>query len=88
MYYNFFMKLVFGFFLRVFIAFVAAKLILGHLGADTPGYLVGLTLLFVANTYFFDFLEYYHQGVWRRLQAGRQTSIPAKTDDTTPDATS
>ncbi len=82
------MKRVFGFFLRLFIAFVAAKLILGHLEAGTPGYLVGLTLLFVANTYFFDFLEYYHQGVWRRLKTRGKTSIPAKTDDTTPDAAS
>ncbi len=60
------MKRAFGFFLRLFMAFVAAKLILGRLEADTPVFLLGLTLLLVANAYFFDFLEYCGPGGWRR----------------------
>jgi hypothetical protein len=76
------MRLIFGFALRFFIAFVAAKLILGHLGADTPGYLVALTLVFVANTYLFDFLEYYHRGRWRHQPADRRTGGQANTENT------
>ncbi len=81
------MRKIFGFSLRFFIAFMAAKLILGHLGADTSGYLVALTSVFVANTYLFDFLDYYHRGVWRRQSASRQTAAQAKTEDAPPDAT-
>jgi hypothetical protein len=81
------MKLVFGFSLRFFIAFVAAKLILGHLGLDTPGYLLGLSLLLVANTYLFDFLEYNSQRVWRRLKARRKAPMKTETEDVTHDAT-
>jgi hypothetical protein len=81
------MRRLFGFFLRFFIAFVAAKFILGHLGADAPVYLVGLTALLVANTYLFDFLEYYNQGVWRRLKAGRKAPGKAETEDTLPQVT-
>ncbi len=66
------MRRIFGFALRFFIAFLLAKLFLGHLGADTPGCLLGLTLLLVANTYLFDFLEYYQQGSWRRSRPGPQ----------------
>ncbi|MDI6853699.1 MAG: hypothetical protein QME75_08885 [Deltaproteobacteria bacterium] len=82
------MKQVFGFSLRFFIAFVAAKLILGHLRADTPGHLVVLTLAFVANTYFFDFLEYYHQGRWRRQPSNRQSDAQANAEDAASDSTS
>lgn len=80
------MKRVFGFSLRVFISFMAAKLILGHLGADTPGYLIGLTFLFLANAYLFNFLEYHYQGNWRWQKAEPRTSIQEDTKDSTPDA--
>jgi hypothetical protein len=79
------MKRVFGFFLRLFIAFAAAKLLLGHLGLDTPKYLIGLALLLVLNTYVFDFLEYYHQGAWRRLLAGGKAAGKSEPKDTSPD---
>ena len=52
------MKAFFIFFLRVFVCFVAAKLILRALGLDQRAYLIGLTLIFAANLYWFDFLEY------------------------------
>lgn len=71
------MQRVFGFFLRLFSAFVAAKLLLGHLGLDTPGYLLGLSLLLVANTYLFDLLEYRHPGVRRHWPAREKASRPA-----------
>lgn len=69
------MNLTFSFFLRLFIAFVAAKLILGHLEADTPAYLLGLTLLLVANTYLFDLLEYWHREGWRRQARGGAAAL-------------
>jgi hypothetical protein len=78
------MKRVFGFFLRLLIAFVAAKLILGRLNLDTPKYLIGLALLLVLNTYVFDFLEYYHEGAWRRLLAGRKPAVRDEPKDTSP----
>lgn len=80
------MKRVFGFFLRLFIAFVAAKLLLGRLGVDTPAYLLGLALLLLANTYVFDFLEYYHQGAWRRLVAGGKAAAKDRPQDAPPGA--
>jgi hypothetical protein len=81
------MKRVFGFFLRLFVAFVAAKLLLGHLGLDTPKYLMGLALVLVANTYVFDFLEYYHQGAWRRLLAGSKAEGKPESEDASPRVT-
>ncbi len=81
------MKKLFGFFFRLFIAFVAAKFILGHLGLDIPVYLMGLTALLVANTYLFDFLEYSSQGVWRRLKARRKAPVKAETEDTSSQVT-
>jgi hypothetical protein len=52
------MRIFFGFFLRLFICFLAAKFLLRALGWETRGYLVGLTLLFTANVYLFALLEY------------------------------
>ncbi|MFP3868349.1 MAG: hypothetical protein ACLFUU_09330 [Desulfobacteraceae bacterium] len=52
------MKILFGFFLRLFIAFITAKLVLRVIGHDEIVYLVGLTILFIGNTYLFDLLEY------------------------------
>jgi hypothetical protein len=69
------MKRVFGFFLRLFIAFVAAKLVLGHLRADTPKHLVALTLVLLANAYLFDLLYQWNQGLWRRLQGEPQPPV-------------
>jgi hypothetical protein len=52
------MRIFFGFFLRLFICFLAAKFLLRALGWETRGYLVGLTLIFTANAYLFVLLEY------------------------------
>ena len=50
------MSAVFSFFLRLFICLVAAKFLLHILRVESRGYLVGLTALFLANLYWFDYL--------------------------------
>ncbi len=55
---NILMKTAFGFFLRLFVCFVAAKFFLRALGVEGRFYLEGLTALLTANIYWFDFLEY------------------------------
>jgi len=76
------MKLLFSFFLRLFISFVAAKLFLRAVGADTLGYLMGLTLILVGNIYWFDLLHYrecrYHRGQAQEnpVSPGNQEAAP------------
>lgn len=64
------MKLIFGFCLRFFCSFVAAKLLLRAFQADRPGYLLGLSLLFTLNLYWFDLSKYSDRLAWPR-SAGR-----------------
>jgi hypothetical protein len=45
------MKRIFSFFIRLFVAFLASKLFLGLLGADTPASLLGFSVLLVLGTY-------------------------------------
>jgi hypothetical protein len=45
------MKRIFSFFIRLFAAFLASKLLLGLLGADTPAILLGFAVLLVLGTY-------------------------------------
>ncbi len=52
------MSAVFSFFLRLFLCFVAAKLLLRAIGVEGRDYLVGLTLLFLANVYWFSYLVF------------------------------
>ncbi len=52
------MKTFFGFCLRFFCSFVVAKLLLRAFEADSPGYLLGLSLLFTLNLYWFDLSKY------------------------------
>jgi hypothetical protein len=60
-----FMKLFFIFFLRLFFCFVAAKLILRTLEWDNRAFLIGLTVIFLGNIYWFDFLQYRDRVAWR-----------------------
>jgi hypothetical protein len=60
------MKTMFSFFVRLFISFLVAKFILDLWGAATPGRLMGLSLVFLSNTYLFDLLDWYYEGAWRR----------------------
>ncbi len=55
------MKGIFGFCLRFFISFVAAKLLLRAFAADTPGYILLLSLLFTLNLYWFDLSQISHR---------------------------
>jgi hypothetical protein len=52
------MSTAFSFFLRLFLCFVAARLLLQAVGVDGRSYLVGLTLLFLANVYWFCYLVF------------------------------
>lgn len=52
------MKTVFGFFLRLFVSFVAAKFILVAINLDRRDYLLWLTGLFTANIYLITLLGY------------------------------
>jgi hypothetical protein len=52
------MKVVFGFCLRFFCSFVAAKVLLRAFEADGIGYLLGLSLLLTLNLYWFDLSKY------------------------------
>jgi hypothetical protein len=55
------MKALFGFCLRFFCSFVVAKLLLRAFEADSPSYILGLSLLFTLNLYWFDFSQYSHR---------------------------
>lgn len=52
------MSTAFSFFLRLFLCFAGAKFILQAIGAEGRGYLIGLTLLFLANVYLFSYLVF------------------------------
>jgi hypothetical protein len=52
------MSALFGFFLRLFICFVAARLLLHALGVESREYLVGLTALLMANVYWLRYLVF------------------------------
>jgi hypothetical protein len=52
------MSAVFSFFLRLFLCFAAAKFLLRAIGVEGRDYLVGLTLLFLANVYWFSYLVF------------------------------
>ncbi len=72
------MKLLFLFFLRLFFCFVAAKFLLRLLGLDSQPCLIGLTLIFLANLYWFDFLEYRDRIAFRLRKTKKP---PPKTAD-------
>ena len=51
------MRLLFIFSLRLFGCFVGAKFLLKALDLDTKGYLLGVTMLLLANVYWLDYLS-------------------------------
>ena len=79
-----YMKVIFIFFLRVFVCFVAAKFILRALGLDQRAYLIGLTLIFAANLYWFDFLEYRDRIGFKIRKLKKSTSPPASQEEEAP----
>jgi hypothetical protein len=52
------MSTAFSFFLRLFLCFVAARFFLQAIGVGGRGYLVGLTILFLVNVYWFSYLVF------------------------------
>jgi hypothetical protein len=52
------MSTAFSFFLRLFLCFVGAKFLLQAIGVEGRGYLVGLTILFLVNVYWFSYLVF------------------------------
>ncbi len=55
------MSTVFSFSLRLFLCFVAARFLLLAVGVEGRGYLVGLTILFLINVYWFSYLVFRDQ---------------------------
>ncbi|MDP1761195.1 MAG: hypothetical protein Q8L43_03145 [Deltaproteobacteria bacterium] len=52
------MSKAFSFFLRLFLCFAAARFLLQAIGVEGRDYLVGLTLLFLVNVYWFSYLVF------------------------------
>jgi len=52
------MSTAFSFFLRLFLCFVGARFLLQAIGVEGRGYLVGLTILFLVNVYWFSYLVF------------------------------
>lgn len=52
------MSTAFSFFLRLFLCFVGAKFLLHAIDVEGRGYLVGLTILFLVNVYWFSYLVF------------------------------
>ena len=72
------MSAAFSFFLRLFLCFVAARLLLQAIGVEGRDYLVGLTLLFLVNVYWFSYLVFRDRTAAETgLTAGRLTGLAA-----------
>ena len=52
------MSTAFSFFLKLFLCFVAARFLLQAIAVEGRGYLVGLTILFLVNVYWFSYLVF------------------------------
>jgi hypothetical protein len=77
------MSSAFSFFLRLFLCFVAARFLLLAVGVGGRGYLVGLTILFLVNLYWFSYLVFRDQTA-PRVEA--QVDPPARSLAATPEA--
>jgi hypothetical protein len=63
------MKILFNLFIRLFLAFLAAKFLLALLGGGSPATLLGLSLFLVGLTYLIKLLENYYQRTWQSKMA-------------------
>jgi hypothetical protein len=70
------MNRVFSFFLRLFLSFLGAKFLLRAVGWDSQDHLIGLTLIFTANVYWFDYLNYRNRISHRLGPRDREASGP------------
>jgi hypothetical protein len=68
---------LFTFFLRLLFGFLAAKLLTRHFELAGLGYLLGITLFFAGNVYFFEYLDYRGHALFRRTLAPRRKTPPA-----------
>lgn len=59
------MQIIFNLSIRLFLAFLAAKLLLSLLGGGSPVMLLGFTLSLVGLSYLVSFLENYYQRTWQ-----------------------
>ena len=71
------MSKVFSFFLRLFLCFVAARFLLQAIRVEGRDYLVGLTLLFLVNVYWFSYLVFRDRTV-SKVEAARGQPPGAK----------
>ncbi len=75
------MKNIFGFFIRLFAAFLVSKLILATMGAETPVRLLGSAVALVLGSYLWDLFGAKLGWVVSRLLIGmNQLNPPAKTE--------
>ncbi|MCL4504262.1 MAG: hypothetical protein M1438_20750 [Deltaproteobacteria bacterium] len=65
------MNFVFAFFLRLFICFVAAKMVLLVVDLNSRAYLLSLTIILLVNVYLLDYL------VFRDRRSGLESSQEA-----------
>jgi hypothetical protein len=63
------MKFLFDFTIRLFLAFLLARVVLNLLGGGSPAALLGLAVCLVALTYLVKFLEAYYQRTWQSKMA-------------------
>ena len=63
------MTVLFAFAIRLFLAFLAAKLLLGLLGGGSPALLLSLALAIVGLTYLVAGLERFYQRTWQSKAA-------------------
>lgn len=80
------MQIVFTFFFRLFLALVAAKLLARIVGLESLASLVGLTCLFLANLYLFDYLDYRSRSPWRRRRTLGPPPSPPPGPPAAPDS--
>ena len=59
------MSKAFSFFLRLFLCFAAARFLLQAIGVEGRDWLVGLTVLFLANVYGFSYLVFRDRKVFK-----------------------
>jgi hypothetical protein len=81
------MQPVFAFFVRLLLAFIAAKFLLYLLRLEGLGPLIGLTLLFLGNVYLFDYLDYRSRTAWRRSQEARRPQAAPPVPPASPEQT-
>jgi hypothetical protein len=82
------MSKAFSFFLRLFLCFVAARFLLQAIGVAGRGYLVGLTMVFLVNAYWFNYLVFRDRPATRGEEGRGPARQPAEVGpevEATPD---